>query len=60
MTEPTFEARPDDMGWCVHAKWPSGKIDVIPGFMHQYEALEWIKLHSANWVAERIMRDTNI
>jgi hypothetical protein len=60
-SDPTFEARPnpDSLGspWCVFVAWPSGKKDVVTGFGTQYDALNWIKVSSANWVVEQIMRD---
>jgi hypothetical protein len=60
MSDPKFEAAPDNAGWCVHVRWPSGKCEMVPGFLHQYEALDWIKLHSGNWMAARIMQDPTI
>ena len=56
-SDPRVEARPADEGWCVHVTWPSGKIDIIPGFLNQYQALDWIKKTSANWIADKIMND---
>jgi hypothetical protein len=56
--EPRFEARPAsplDDGWCVHIFWDAKKPNVIPGFSNQYEALDWIKSKSANWVADYII-----
>jgi hypothetical protein len=58
--EPRFEARPStslDGGWCVHILWDSEKPDIITGFLTQYEALDWIKNKSANWVADYIIRN---
>jgi hypothetical protein len=59
-SDPQFEARPGDNGWCVHVRWPSGKTEIVPGFANQYQALDWIKFQAANWVADRIMRDPGI
>jgi hypothetical protein len=56
-SDPRFEARPADEGWCVRVSWPNGKVEVIPGFSNQYQALDWIKFQSANWIADRIMND---
>ena len=61
-SEPRLEARPAVFpaeGWCVHVFWPSGKTDIIPGFVNQYQALGWIKSGSANWIADRIISDPN-
>jgi hypothetical protein len=58
-SDPHFEARPNEQlgqNWCVHVTWSSGKTDKMIGFLNQYQALEWIKHHSANWVADKIMR----
>ena len=55
-SDPRFEARPAFEGWCVHVNWPSAPSEVITGFSNQYQALEWIKHQSANWVADKIMR----
>jgi len=60
MSDPVFKAIPGSDGWSVQVEWPSGKIDAIPGFTHQYEALEWIKRSAANWLTERIMNDPNV
>lgn len=57
--DPRFEARPSaqfGQNWCVHVLWPSGQQNTVTGFKTQYEALEWIKNKSANWVVEQIMR----
>jgi hypothetical protein len=61
-SDPRFEARPSDQigqGWCVHVFWPSKKTDIVTGFLNQYEALNWIKFTSKNWVVDKIMRDQN-
>ena len=58
--QPKFQARPHaqlGQGWCVHVTWPTGKTDTIAGFGNQYMALYWIKLISANWVADKLMGD---
>ncbi|HZT25141.1 MAG TPA: hypothetical protein VFA57_05500 [Pseudolabrys sp.] len=58
--DPRFEARPNSQlgqGWCVHVFWRSGKSELITGFINQYQALEWIKQKSANWIADKIMQD---
>jgi len=55
-TDPRFEARPADQGWCVHVFWASGKADVVTGFLNQYHALDWVKSNSANWAVDKIMR----
>jgi hypothetical protein len=58
-TEPRFEARPGEklgQNWCVYVTWPSGKKDVLSGFETQYQALTWIKMHSANWTVDQILR----
>jgi hypothetical protein len=57
-SDPRFEARPSaqlGQNWCVHVIWPSGEKNVLSGFATQYQALEWIKKSSANWVVEQIM-----
>jgi hypothetical protein len=62
-TEPQFSARPADRegeGWWIHVVWPSGKREVITGLVNQYHALDWIKHNSANWIADKIMRDPSI
>ena len=61
--EPQLEARPADHlgeGWWVHVHWPSGKKEVVSGFVNQYHALDWIKDKSANWIADKIMWDPSI
>jgi hypothetical protein len=58
-SDPRFQALPHSEAWCVHVIWRSGKTDVVIGFENQYAALEWIRLKSANWVADKIMRDPN-
>jgi len=61
-SQPTFEARPAGPlgeGWSVHVFWASKKPGIITGFATQYEALNWIKLKSANWLADKIMNDPN-
>ncbi len=60
--EPRFEARPSaqfGQNWCVIVTWPKGKIDTVTGFETQYQALQWIKHQSANWVVDRILNDQN-
>ena len=62
-SQPQFEARPAGPlgeGWCVHIFWASRKSAVIQGFPNQYEALDWIKSKSSNWVVENIMRDQTL
>jgi hypothetical protein len=44
----------------VHVFWASGKTDVIPGFVNQYQALGWIKSGSVNWIADKIISDPNL
>lgn len=41
----------------MHVAWASGKTEQIVGFLNQYQALNWIKQNSANWVADKIMQD---
>jgi hypothetical protein len=58
---PRFEARPSGPlgdGWNVHVFWPGEKADLVTGFPTQYEALDWIKSKSANWVADYILRES--
>jgi hypothetical protein len=58
--DPRFEVRPNTQlgqGWCVHVFWTSGKTEAVTGFSNQYQALDWIKYKSANWLADKIMRD---
>jgi len=62
-SQPRFEARPADQlgqGWWIHVFWPSGKTEVITGFVNQYQALNWIKQSSPNWVADKIMKDPDV
>jgi hypothetical protein len=62
-SDPRLEARPAEQqgdGWWVYVFWPSGKTEIVPGFVNQYQALEWIKLSSANWIADKIMRDPSV
>ncbi len=56
-SDPKFRALPSELGqaWCVHVMWRTGKTDIVTGFENQYAALEWIRLKSANWVADKIM-----
>lgn len=57
-SDPQFQALPNNQvgqNWCVRVTWRAGKIDVVTGFENQYAALEWIRLKSANWVADKIM-----
>jgi hypothetical protein len=57
--EPRFEARPSSQfgqNWCVYVIWPSGKTDELTGFANQHQALEWIKMKSANWAVDQILR----
>jgi hypothetical protein len=59
-SQPRFEARPAGLmgdGWCVHVFWGAKEPKVIPGFRNQYEALNWIKAKSANWVADNIIQN---
>jgi hypothetical protein len=56
-TEPKLEARPAAQGWCVYVSWPSGDVENVTGFQNQYQAITWIKEKSANWIADKIMRD---
>jgi hypothetical protein len=58
--DPRFEVRPNTQlgqGWCVHVFWTSGKTEAVTGFSNQYQALDWIKHKSANWLTDKIMRD---
>ena len=58
-TEPRFEARPGEQlaqKWCVYVTWPSGKKDLLSGFETQHQALEWIRMKSANWAVDQILR----
>jgi hypothetical protein len=58
--DPRFEARPSGPlgdGWNVHVFWTAEKADVVTGFATQYEALNWIKSKSANWVADYIINN---
>jgi hypothetical protein len=57
-SDPHFEARPADQwgnGWWVHVEWKSGKKEVVTGFANQYQAVDWIRRSSANWVVDQIM-----
>ena len=59
-SQPRFEARPAGPlgdGWCVHVFWSADKTDVITGFANQYQALNWIKLKSANWLVDHIIQN---
>ena len=59
-SEPRFEARPSGPlgeGWDVHVFGISEKAHLVTGFSTQYEALDWIRYNSANWVADYIMRN---
>ena len=59
--EPRFEARPASPlgeGRCVHILWDAEMPYVIPGFSNQYEGLNWIKLKSANWTVDYIIRNS--
>jgi hypothetical protein len=58
--EPRFEARPSGPlgdGWNVHVSLTTEKVGLVTGFSTQYEALDWIKYKSANWVADYILRE---
>jgi len=59
-SDPRFEARPAEEGWCVQVNWPSGKTEAITGFSNQYQALDWIKFQSANWIVDKLMRDPGV
>jgi hypothetical protein len=62
-SQPRFEARPAGLlgeGWSVHVFWASKKSGVITGFPTQYEALDWIKHKSANWVVDKILDDPGL
>jgi len=58
-SDPQFKALPSTQlgqNWCVEVVWRSGKTDMVTGFENQYAAIEWIRLKSANWVADKIMQ----
>jgi hypothetical protein len=59
-SDPIFQARPSTTGqpWCVHVVWRSGQTEVVTGFETQYGALDWIRDKSANWLVERILKDS--
>ena len=40
--------------WQVEAEWPDGTIEPIDRFKAHYEALHWVRTHSAAWIEERI------
>jgi hypothetical protein len=40
--------------WQVEAEWPDGTIEPIDKFKAHYEALQWVRTHSAAWIEERI------
>ena len=40
--------------WQVEAEWPDGTIEPIDKFKAHYEALHWVRTHSAAWIEERI------
>jgi hypothetical protein len=57
--DPQFQALPNErlgQNWCVQVVWRSGVTETLTGFENQYSALEWIRLKSANWVADKIMQ----
>jgi hypothetical protein len=61
--EPRLETRPAERegeGWWVYIYWPSGKTEVVSGFVNQYQAFDWIRHDSPNWIADKIMRDPTI
>ena len=40
--------------WQVEAEWPDGTIDLIDKFKAHFEALHWIRNHSAAWIEQRV------
>jgi len=40
--------------WQVEAELPDGTIEPIDRFKAHYEALHWVRTHSAAWIEERI------
>jgi hypothetical protein len=59
--EPRFEAKPSGPlgdGWNVHVFWAADKVDRVISFPTQYDALDWIKHKSANWLADYILRES--
>jgi hypothetical protein len=40
--------------WQVEAEWPDGTIELIDKFKAHFEALHWIRNHSAAWIEERV------
>jgi hypothetical protein len=44
----------DGEHWQVEAEWPDGTIEQVERFKAGFEALHWVKTHSAAWVAQRV------
>ena len=61
-SDPKFRALPNSQSgqpWCVQARWPDGNTEIVTGFETQYDALNWIREKSANWVVEKLMARPN-
>jgi hypothetical protein len=57
-SDPKFRAIPHPQifqSWCIEVTWPDRTTELLTGFDNQHSALEWIRLKSANWLADRIM-----
>jgi hypothetical protein len=54
-SNPAFEARRllSAAGWYVRVAWPFGKLEHIPGFVSQREAVRWIEERAGAWLSER-------
>jgi hypothetical protein len=42
--------------WCVHAEFPDGTFEEVPGFKTENEANEWIAKELQHWLDERQRR----
>ena len=54
MIMPTLQIRNANGGaWTVHAEFPDGSAEDVPGFKTENEANEWIATSLQQWLDER-------
>jgi len=54
VTAPILQIRrKNDEAWTVHAEFPDGTVEEIPGFNSENDANEWIAKELASWLDKR-------